>query len=57
MSDLGKINFIKGSLRYKGAPEESVEFTVPLSGKLKELEEYDRNVTINLAWGCISLTS
>jgi hypothetical protein len=39
MSDLGKITFVKGSLRYKTAPELGIQVTAPLSGKVKELEE------------------
>jgi len=49
MSDLGKIQFVKGSLRYKQAPEKSITITVPLEGKLKELDEYQINETVNLA--------
>jgi|694.fasta_scaffold06555_8 hypothetical protein len=49
MSDLGNITFVKGSLRYKRAPEVPVQITAPLSGKIKELDEYERNITIDLA--------
>jgi hypothetical protein len=49
MSDLGNITFVKGSLRYKRAPEVPINITAPLSGKLKELDEYQRNITIDLA--------
>jgi hypothetical protein len=49
MSDLGKITFVKGSLRYKRAPEVGLQITTPLSGKVKELDEFQRNVDINLA--------
>jgi hypothetical protein len=49
MSDLGKIEFVKGSLRYKQAPEKSIQLSIPLGGKLKELDEYNRTVSINLA--------
>lgn len=48
MSDLGKIQFVKGSLRYKQAPEKNIQFSVPLEGKLKELDEYNRNLSISL---------
>jgi len=41
--------FVKGSLRYKGAPDEGLQLTVPFVSKQKEIEEYDRNVVVNLA--------
>ena len=41
--------FVKGSLRYKGAPEIGLKMDFPLLSKEKELEEYDRNVIVNLA--------
>lgn len=49
MSDLGKIQFVKGSLRYKQAPEKSIQVSVPLSGNLKELDEYQITQSVNLA--------
>jgi len=49
MSDLGKITFVKGGLRYKRAPEVGVQVTATLSGKIKELNEYQRNITLDLA--------
>lgn len=49
MSDLGKIQFVKGSLRYKQAPEKSIQVSIPLSGNLKELDEYQITQTVNLA--------
>lgn len=49
MSDLGKIQFVKGSLRYKQAPEKSIQVSIPLSGKLKELDEYQITQSVNLA--------
>lgn len=48
MSDLGSINFVKGSLRYKGAVEEGIDLTIPLSGKIKELDEFERNISASL---------
>lgn len=41
--------FVKGSLRYKGAPEVGVRMDFPLLSKQKELEEYERSVVVNLA--------
>jgi len=49
MSDLGKIQFVKGSLRYKQAPEKSIQIQIPLGGKVKELDEYQITETVNLA--------
>lgn len=49
MSDLGKITFVKGSLRYKTAPEQNINLSVPLGGTLKELDEYHRTLSVNLA--------
>ena len=49
MSDLGKIQFVKGSLRYKQAPEKSIQVSIPLSGNLKELDEYQITQSVNLA--------
>jgi hypothetical protein len=49
MSDLGKIEFLKGSARYQRAPEKSISLQLPLSGKQKEIDEYQRNLSVNLA--------
>lgn len=48
MSDLGKINFLKGSLRYKRAPEIGLEITIPLSGKMKELDDFSITKEVDL---------
>ena len=49
MSDLGKISFLKGSERYKGSPEQNIGLQVPLVNTMKELEEFDRNINVDLA--------
>lgn len=49
MINLDGITFIKGSKRYQGSPEVGISTTVPLSNTQKELEEYQRQVTISLA--------
>ena len=49
MNSSSDITFVKGSLRYKRAPEIGIELTVPLSGKVKELDEFARTTSINLA--------
>jgi len=49
MSDLGKISFVKGSLRYKRAPEQNINVSIPLGGKLKELDEFQRTTNISLS--------
>ena len=49
MSDLGQIQFLKGSARYKGAPELGIQFNVPLEVKSKEIDDYQRTIGINLA--------
>ena len=49
MNNNETVNFIKGSLRYKQSTEKSVQVTVPLSGKMKELDDYQKNLSINLA--------
>lgn len=43
------IVFIKGELRYKGAPEVGIKIETPLSGKIKELEEFNRSPIVDLA--------
>jgi hypothetical protein len=48
MSDIGKIEFLKGSLRYKQATDVSLQFNIPLSGKIKELDETQRQASVNL---------
>lgn len=49
MSDLGKISFLKGSERYKGSPEQNIGLQIPLNNTVKELEEFDRNINVDLA--------
>jgi hypothetical protein len=49
MSNLGNIEFLKGSARYQRAPEKSISLQLPLSGKQKEIDEYQRNLSVNLA--------
>lgn len=49
MSDNGKIDFLKGSARYQRAPEKTISIQVPISGKQKEIDEYQRNLSVNLA--------
>jgi hypothetical protein len=49
LSDLGKISFLKGSARYKGSTEQSIGLQVPLVNTMKELEEFDRNINVDLA--------
>jgi hypothetical protein len=49
MSDLDKINFLKGSVRYQRAPEKGIQITLPISGKEKEIDEYQRTLSVNLA--------
>ena len=49
MSDLGKINFLKGSARFQRAPEKSISIELPISGKQKEIDQYQRNISLNLA--------
>ena len=49
MSDLGNIKFLKGSARFAQAPEKSIQVDIPLSSKSKEVDEYQRQLSINLA--------
>jgi len=49
LSDLGKISFLKGSERYKGSPEQNIGLQIPLNNTVKELEEFDRNINVDLA--------
>jgi hypothetical protein len=49
MIDLGKIDFLKGGSRYQRAPEKTISVQIPLSGKEKEIDEYQRNLSLNLA--------
>ena len=49
MNNNENIKFVKGSLRFKQSTEKSIQFNVPLSGKLKELDDYQRNLSVNLA--------
>lgn len=48
MINLYDITFIKGSLRYKRAPEVGIDITIPLMGKERELDEFARNSSVNL---------
>jgi len=43
------IKFVKGSLRFKQATDVSIQMTLPLSGKLRELDENVRQVSVNLS--------
>jgi hypothetical protein len=43
------INFLKGSLRYKQATDVSIQLPLPLSGKIKELDENVRQTSVNLS--------
>jgi hypothetical protein len=43
------ITFVKGSLRYKGAPEVGIKLDIPLESKLVEIEEFDRSAVVDLA--------
>ena len=43
------ITFVKGSLRYKGAPEVGIKLEIPLDANLVELEEFDRSAVVDLA--------
>jgi hypothetical protein len=49
MINLDGITFVKGSLRYQASPEVGISTTVSLSNTQKELEEYQRQITISLA--------
>ena len=49
MNSSNDITFVKGSLRYKRAPEVGIDLVIPLSGKQKELDEFNRTTSINLA--------
>jgi len=48
LSDLGKITFLKGSERFKGANDQNIGLQIPLSNTIKELEEFQRNISISL---------
>ena len=48
MSDLGKISFLKGSERFKGANDQDIGVQIPLSNTVKELEEFQRNISVSL---------
>lgn len=49
MINSDNISFLKGSLRYKQATDVSIQLTLPLSGKIKELDENVRQVSVNLS--------
>lgn len=49
MSDLGNIKFLKGSARFAQAPEKSIQVDIPLSSTSKEVDEYQRQLSINLS--------
>ena len=48
MSDLGQIQFLKGSSRFKGAPERGIQINVPLEINSKEIDDYQRSVGVSL---------
>jgi len=43
-----EIKFLKGGARYKQSPEVGIELTVPLSGKVKELDMFNIQTTVSL---------
>ena len=49
MINSDNIGFLKGSLRYKQSTDVSIQLTLPLSGKIKELDENVRQVSVNLS--------
>ena len=49
MSNLDKIQFLKGSARYAQATEQSIQLNIPLSNKSKEIDEYNREISITLS--------
>lgn len=49
MINFNDITFLKGSLRYKGAPEVGLEITFPLSNKQKELDNFFISTTVDLS--------
>ena len=49
MSDIGKIQFIKGDLRYKGADDVGINVSIPLINTQKEIDEFNRTIIIDLA--------
>ena len=49
MSDLGNIKFLKGGARFAQAPEKTIQVNIPLSVTSKESDEYERQISINLA--------
>ena len=49
MNDLGKIEFLRGSARYQRAPEKGISVQIPISGKQKEIDEFQRTLSVNLA--------
>ena len=48
MSDLGQISIIKGELRYKGSNDVDFRLQIPLINTIKEYDETDKNLTLNL---------
>lgn len=49
MSNTNEIQFLKGSLRYKQSTDISIQMTLPLSGKIKELDDNVRQEAVNLS--------
>jgi hypothetical protein len=49
MNNNESVSFLKGSLRYKQSTEKDIQLQIPLSGRMKELDEYQRQISINLA--------
>ncbi len=48
MSDLGQISIIKGELRFKGSNDVDFRLQIPLVNTIKEYDETDKNLTLNL---------
>jgi hypothetical protein len=48
LSDLGQISIIKGELRYKGSNDVDFRLQIPLVNTIKEYDETDKNLTLNL---------
>jgi hypothetical protein len=48
LSDLGQISIIKGELRYKGSNDVDFRLQIPLINTVKEYDETDKNLTLNL---------
>jgi hypothetical protein len=48
LSDLGQISIIKGELRFKGSNDVDFRLQIPLVNTIKEYDETDKNLTLNL---------